>query len=435
MHKKTKIFISLFFIIALSLIFHTCFAKYVIEDTYTIAKLNIDRCKPTIELIDISSSNTNYPTYANQTHLITGHMKIVEKNIVQNHFSFNHLQISVGNTLVTPECKSFFIVSENDNEKIYEFSFTHTTHDGPLTIMIPAGIVEDKSGLVNEPVYLSTGIFIDNTPPVATFKEIPTFDGKTNGEITSNERIRSVSGWHLASNSTLLTKEFSHSISYLLPITDFAENSSELLIVTKKASNILLQYGTYDAHSHKTLVTGGNISSPKTISSHSICKSESIYMKLSGDLASSCLQGKCYVYTPWGSGYQPSPTSEWIDSTSKYNCFYFNKWFTQLGMIGLNKTKTTSSNTTSQISNEITKQCLYGISGIQFRLKNTSDFSIVYQAYVKDIGWLSCSYDGQENVYQHNRPISAFRMNLVSKTDRSYLINFWNRDTGSHVID
>ena len=180
MHKKTKIFISLFLISIFSILFQTCSAKYVIENTYTIAKIDIDRCKPNIELIDIVSSNTAYPTYANKTHLITGHIKITEKNIVKNDLSSDNIKITVANHLITPEFKSFSLAFENATEKIYEFSFTNTICDGPLTLVISEGIVEDQSGLVNEQKYLSTGILIDNTPPVATFSETTSTERQIN---------------------------------------------------------------------------------------------------------------------------------------------------------------------------------------------------------------------------------------------------------------
>lgn len=145
MHKKTKIFIALFFIFIINIFYQTTSAKYVIEDIQLVAKIDIDRCKPNIELMDITSSNTNYPTYANQNHLISGHFKIIEKNITRNDLSIDNIKVMVNNDLVTPEFKSFFLVFENTAEKIYEFSFTHTTSNGSLNLMIPEGIVEDKS--------------------------------------------------------------------------------------------------------------------------------------------------------------------------------------------------------------------------------------------------------------------------------------------------
>lgn len=152
MPKKIEILIPLFCIFIFHLWSPVCFAKYVIEDTHTVAKIDIDRCKPNIELIDAISSNPYYSNYANQAHLITGHLKVVEKNIVTNHLSPDTLKVAVGNRYaiqekdyITPEWKSFFLVSENATEKIYEFSFTGSISDGALVLIAPEGIIEDKS--------------------------------------------------------------------------------------------------------------------------------------------------------------------------------------------------------------------------------------------------------------------------------------------------
>lgn len=447
MHKKTKIFISLILIFIFSILFHISSAKYIIESIYTVAKLDIDRCHPNIELIDINSSNTTYPTYANKTHLISGHIKITEKNIIRNDFSQNNLKITVAHHPITPEFKTFSLLSENADEKIYEFSFTNTTNDGSLVLIIPEGIIEDKSGLRNQQKEFATNICIDNTAPVATFKEINSSHHKSKAQITCNESIHPISGWDIAENNKLLTKEFTNSISYFLPLTDFAQNHSEILVDIKNATNISLQYGTYDAYSKQTLVSGGKITAPKTISSNSICKTEAIYFRLSGSFDSFLLQAKCYLHTHWGDyargicqhsklfylhGYNPTSPSEWIDSTNKKPSYYFKQSFIQLGGTGLNIPKATASNKKIAIPNVIAKQYLYGISGIQFRLKNTPDFSIVYQSYVNEIGWLKASSDGEENLYQHKKPISAFRMNLVPKTEKQYFLDSWNRDVSTN---
>lgn len=376
MHKKIKIFISLFFIFTFLIIFQISSAKYVIENIYTVAKIDIDRCEPNIELIDIISSNTTYPTYANKAHFITGHIKITEKNIIKNNLSSNSIKFTVGNNLITPDFKSFSLISENTTEKTYEFSFTNITIDGPLTLIIPEGIVEDKSGLVNEQKSVSTGIIIDNTPPVTTFTEATSLDGKSKAEITSNESIQPINGWNLASTNTELSKEFSNSILYTLPVTDFAQNSSVVLIDIQKATNILLQYGSFVSSNNQILVSNGQVSAPNPTSSNSI------YIKLSGH-SNSSLKGKNYIYTNLKNGYIFSSITEWIAS----------------------------------------------------RLKNVSDFSIVFQPFVKNVGWLEAISSEQENLYHPNNSISAFRINLVPKTEKQYLINFWNRDTGTTHIN
>lgn len=450
MNKKIKIFISLFFIFVHFYLFQNVFAKYVIEDINIVAKINIDKSIPKIELIDIVSSNINYPTYANKSHLITGHIKITEKNIVKNNLSPNNIKIKVGDNFISPNFNNFSLISDNINEKIYEFSFTNTMTDGHLVIVIPEGIVEDKSGLVNKEQYISSGIYIDNTTPTATFKEFSIYDNKSKAEITVNEAIRPISGWEISNNYIILTKEFTNYISYYLPITDFAQNTSNVLIDIKKATNILLEYGTYDDYSEQTLVTGGKISSPKTISDNSICKSEVIYTRVSGNIPTCFLQGKCYLHTHWGEGargvckyaelsyshgYNPSSTSSWFTVGTHNLLMYKRNFFTQFGGIGLNIKNTNASNVYNPIPPDIASQYLYGISGIQFQLINNPELSIVYQAYVKDVGWLSSSCDGQENLYSHSKPISSFRMNIVPKTEKQYLIDFWNCDIGTNNID
>lgn len=422
----------------------------MIENTHVVAKLDIDRCKPNIELIDIVSSNSGYHTYANKTHLISGHIKITEKNIVQNDLSPDNIKITVANKFITPEFKSFSLISENATEKKYEFSFTNTTGDGSLLLVIPEGIVEDKSGLLNEQKYFFTGINIDNTPPVATFQEISSSDNKSKAEITSNETLRPISGWNISSNYKVLSKEFTNYLSYALPILDWAQNSSEVLIDIKNATNIVLEYGTYDDYSKQTVVSAGSVSAPETISSNSLCKSEVILIRLSGNITSTLLQGRAYVYTHWGDGargicryselyyyhgYNPSSIFEWFDVGSSNILTHKGTLFTQFGGCGLNVANATASSIKTPIPSDIAKQYLYGISGIQFRLKDSSNYSVVYQAYVKDIGWLKVSSDGQENFYQHNKPISAFRINLVPKTEKQYLMDYWNRDVGTNSID
>lgn len=377
MQKKTKFFISILFIFISLAIFQTCSAKYVIEHTYTIAKINIDRCPPNFELIDIISSNTAYPNYANKTHLISGHIKITEKNISKNDLSTSKIQITVGNQPITPEFKSFSLISENATEKLYEFSFTNTTHDGLLTLIFPEGIIRDKSGLINEKKYFSTNILIDNTPPMVTFSENTNSEnGKSEAKITANENIQPINGWNLSNKNMELAKQFTNPISYPLLITDFAQNTLETFVNIQNATNISLQYGSLTSHNNQTLVSGGKISFSNTI------PSPSVYIKLSTHINSS-FKGKSYTYTNLKNGYDPASILQWITS----------------------------------------------------RLKDISDFSIIFQAYNKDIGWSKVVSDPKENSLQSGKPVHAFRINFVPKTEKQYLIDFWNHDIGTTLVN
>ena len=192
MRKTIKILICLFILGSFSIFFQFSFAKYVIDSTNLVAKLNIDRCKPEIQLLDITTSNTAYPNYANSSHQITGHLKVIEKNIVKNNLTKDNVKILVNNNVILPKSVTLSLSSENANEKIYEFSFNGLSGDGPLSIEIPEGVIEDKSGLLNDKKIFSTNIIIDNTAPIGTFKEIPSANNKSIAQVSCNEQIRPV---------------------------------------------------------------------------------------------------------------------------------------------------------------------------------------------------------------------------------------------------
>ncbi len=173
MLKKFKILISLLVFFTLGLFFQSTSAKYVIESTQVVAKISIARYKPDIELIDISSSNVAYPTYANHTHVITGHLKIKKKNLEQNNLSADTLKVAVGdvNQLIPVVFHSFSLHSETASEKIYEFSFSNTTSNGKLSLLVPEGVLKTKAGLTNDKKTFSTNLIIDNLPPHCVFLE------------------------------------------------------------------------------------------------------------------------------------------------------------------------------------------------------------------------------------------------------------------------
>ena len=109
--------------------------------------------------------------------------------------------------------------------------------------------------------------------------------------------------------------------------------------------------------------------------------------------------------------------------------------FTQFGGIGLNFPNKNDTSGKNPIPSEIANQNLYGISSISFKLTDSSIFSIVYQTYIKNQGWQKVCSDGEESILNFNKPISGIRMNIVPKTDKQYLIDFWNEDIGTSNID
>lgn len=173
MPKKFKILIVFLLLFTFNSFFQTVSAKYVIEATTVVAKISIARYKPDIELMDIVSSNVAYPTYANHTHKITGHLKIKKKNLEQNNLSADTLKIAVGNAndIIPVTFHSFSFQYETATEKIYEFSFSNVTSNGTLLLLVPEGVLKTKAGLTNDKKTFSTNLMIDNIPPNFVFLE------------------------------------------------------------------------------------------------------------------------------------------------------------------------------------------------------------------------------------------------------------------------
>ena len=130
MSKNRKIFNSIiFFAIFLFIPFFylNSFSKYLIENSFTIANLNIDICKPNIELINVANTNKGYEKYASRKHIITVQIKITKNNISVNNFNENNIKIEVGNQSYKPDFKKFELIFESDNFNIYNLVIYNIT--------------------------------------------------------------------------------------------------------------------------------------------------------------------------------------------------------------------------------------------------------------------------------------------------------------------
>lgn len=449
MQKKIIIsfFTVLFLLFTISFYQIKSYSKYVIENTFTIATISLDSSPPQFELLNISNTNKNYEKYANLAHLITVQIKLIEPNIKINNFNQNTIKIKVGNQYINPTFQEFKLLSENSSEKIYEISFTNLSGNGSLELYIPDGIVQDACNLYNSAISFDLNIIIDNTPPTLTLQEDLQENSTSLITINSSEGIRSLESWNISNDKSKLSKIFYGSVSYPLTITDFAQNNSNINIIVNKASNLSLLYASYDSYSGICDASNGTIPNKNTITSKATNKIESIFIRFENSFNLE-LQGRIFFYTYWGEGskvvcdyseafanygYNPSSTS-WIRINYDNRLYHNKELFTQFGAFGVNRPTQYSSNGKPPISNEIASQNLYGISGINFKLNNSSNFSVIYQTYIKDYGWQKVCSDGEESMLNYDKPISAFRINIVSKSDKQYLINYWNNDVGTSNI-
>ena len=441
MNKKfIIIFLFFIFLFLIPFYYQFSFSKYVFNESFIATKIQIDK-KPVIEVLSISNTNTGYEKYANSTHLVTLRIQVTEKNVAMNHFTRDNIQILVNDTTTKPSIK-LSLLSNNNGEMLYDLILSNLTGNGKLSIVFPEGIIEDAFGLKNDFQKYETGIYIDNIFPTSTCKELSIENDKSQYMIQSNENLRPINGWDFYNSHSSLSKIFPSPISYPITITDYAGNTSEVFVNIQHAKNIMLYYATHNSgYPINEFNHSGQISGKQTIIDASSKKSERIITYLDGDIDKSILQARVFDYTYWGEnttdlcnsseipysyGYNPSPTT-WYDITGQNAIRFLNKIALQLGGYGHNQAGNSCMTPKKPIPQEIAKQNLYGLSGIAFQLKNCEEYSIVYQIYVPSVGWLRASSDGEETTYSHDKPFSAIRINIVPKSEKQNLMNYWNR--------
>ena len=410
--------------------------------------MNIDRTKPKIELIEIQNTNTNYPKYANKTHTISFKIKVTEKNIKENNFvkDFFGFKLDENNINIVENNLSIKEIESTNEGKIYKIDIKGISGNGKLSMQIKEGAIIDKGGLKSESQNIQTGITIDNTAPVGKFKEVKIQDGKVNGEITLSENIRKIDGWSFKDNNLKITKEFTNNISYQLPITDYAGNTSNVDINITQAKYINVVYASHNSCIGWSFGYGNyDVAGKDAIKVNPVYRTEALAFNISGNVDKDFVQANTYIYTYWGEGskgkcttsgliynYGYNPGKNVFKSMNSNDLVTINsKKYFQFGGSGINGYLNTDANSQNPIPGEVANKYKYGISGITMKLKDYSQYSIIYQILVNGAGWVKTASDGSECTYNHNTPMSAFRIALVPKTEKQYVINQWNKDVGT----
>jgi len=410
--------------------------------------MNIDRTKPKIELIEIQNTNTNYPKYANKTHTISFKIKVTEKNIKENNFvkDFFGFKLDGNNINIAEDNFSIKEIESTNEGKIYKIDIKGIIGNGKLSMQIKEGAIIDKGGLKSESQNIQTGITIDNTAPVGKFKEVKIQDGKVNGEITLSENIRKINGWSFKDNNLKITKEFTNNISYQLPITDYAGNTSNVDINITQATYINVVYASHNSCIGWSFGYGNyDVAGKDAIKVNPVYRTEALAFNISGNVDKDFVQANTYIYTYWGEGskgkcttsgliynYGYNPGKNAFKSMNSNDLITINsKKYFQFGGSGINGYLNTDANSQNPIPGEVANKYKYGISGITMKLKDYSQYSIIYQILVNGAGWVKTASDGSECTYNHNTPMSAFRIALVPKTEKQYVINQWNKDVGT----
>ena len=419
------------------------YAKYVVQEEFCIANLDIDRTRPKIEVVNISNTNTEYPEYANNEDTITIKIKIIESNIKNVFLDSNHIKAMVDNTQVEEGSITISDLGQN----IYQIQLKNLKGDGKLKLDFAEGTVVDKGDLKNEEIMVDMKITIDNTAPTGNLIEEVISDGRVNAVINLSETIRKIDGWKMAENNLKIEKEFTNNISYELPIEDYAGNRSIVNVNITKATYINIVYASHNSNIGWTYGYGNyDVAGSTAVKQNPKYKTEALAFNVSGNIDNDFVQANAYVHTYWGEGNQARCTSFNIIYNHGYNpgkdtyksmisndlVTLKGKKYFQLGGAGVNALNQTDINGRNPVPGS--SEFKYGISGIKMKLKDYSYFSIVYQVLVNNVGWISTCSDGQECIYDKTKPISAFRVALIPKSEKQHIIDTWNKDVGTYNL-
>lgn len=315
--------------------------------------------------------------------------------------------------------------------------------------MYHIGLVEDISNQKNKYSNFFTGITIDNTSPELSFEELLNENKKSTGYIYSSEKIKPLDGWNVSTNNQIMSKTYLNATYYPVSIEDYAGNISKTFVDIKSASYLDLKYVTYDNYSIFSKANAGEIAGKNTILDMKNSKTEALFIKATTNTEKTILSAKYYLHTYWPNGLRglcnysensflcgnnPKNDSDWINVGKDNFAIVAGTYYTELGGCGINypNAKVNSGN---KLPPDIASKNLYGISSLSLKLSdNFSDYSIVYQIYINGIGWLNTAYDGENLKYSLDSPFSAIRINIIPKSEKNYIINYWNENTYTNNI-
>lgn len=439
--KLLIVLIISMFIISISTTIH---AKYIFQNEFYIANLNIDRTKPKIELVDIINNNTGYESYANNTNTITIKVKITDKNLKDVILDKDHVKIKINDEYIDNVSIKYNKIQDIADGEIYQIELSNIDGNGNLKVDILEGTAIDTSELKNELLEINTNIIIDNIAPKGEFSENKISDGKVNAVINLSEEIKELDGWNFSDDKLKAEKEFTNNISYELPIVDYAGNKTIVNVDITQATYINIVYASHNSNVGWTFGYGNyDIAGSTAVKENPKFKTEALAFNVTGNVDTDFLQANAYVHTYWGEGsmarcttsnmlyshgYNPSVDTYKSMKSTDLVTIKGEKYF-QLGGGGINALYATDINGNNPVP--ASTEYYYGISGIKMKLKDYSQFSVVYQILVNGVGWLSASSDGQECMYAKDKPMSAFRIALVPKTEKQYVIDTWNKDVGT----
>lgn len=449
--KKIFVFISIFFII-ISICVNS-YGKYIFEEVRTVAEIKIEAVsegkRPEVLLTSVMNTNTGYEKYANKSHTITVSFEVKEEYLKEDNIEDNIIFL-LDDKAIIPGKETHYSLGFGTYLS-YTYILSGVQGNGILKIKIPEGSVINNKNLVNEETILDTGIQIDNIAPSVGVTQENIDGGIVNAKLKANELIRPVEAWDLTEDNMSLSKEFECNVSYKLPVTDYAGNISNVDIKIDKATKVNLRLGTIsEGYNRWEFSTNLNeIMGEKTINNYGEeNRIHGLSLYTSGT-EKDFIQMNCFINLHWAEedyeaisgyetkyyyGYNPKETM-YASMKTGPKVFISGVQALFLGGDNLNRPgKTPDTGEGEPIPEDIAKEHRYGISAINFKLKDYSYYSIVYQIWVEGKGWLEPKSDGVEITAGHEKPFGLLRVSLIPKTEKQYLIDEWKKDVGTNNL-
>lgn len=196
-------------------------AKYIMDYQEQIIQINFDQTKPKITISAIQNTNQGYETFANQKAIIILQLNFSETIQQKEGINKNNILIKVEDKNIIPQV--FRIEKPEGNTQ--KLILQGISGNGKLNINIKQGSISDLVGWKNEEINLSTGIYIDNSPPEVTFITENASEGETIGIIQAEKPIRPIQGWEQSNGQRIWKKVFKEKVIFPVAI-DYAGNAS-----------------------------------------------------------------------------------------------------------------------------------------------------------------------------------------------------------------
>lgn len=127
--------------------YNVIYAKYVFQNEFYIANINIDRTKPQIEFIGIDNIESNN---VQNTYEISMKAKFVDQNLKNIFLDKEHIKVKQDSEYIDDFDIEFNKIEDKKNEKTYEIKLKNLEVNEKFKIEIAGGTLIDEGGLEND---------------------------------------------------------------------------------------------------------------------------------------------------------------------------------------------------------------------------------------------------------------------------------------------